>query len=165
MLNIQDENVLISWAFLAKSLEKFWRKKFKISLENLVVIFLLTVRNKACDRVGRTFQIVIGKFSRRKECQHVWSVKKDLKKLTMEDLKLPENSKLFINRSLCPYYKMLWSKSKKLHSLSKYIVFFISGDTIKIRVKENSSSLSITHVDDFSKHFPDVNLSPPSRTS
>ena len=83
----------------------------------------------------------------------------------MENLKLPGNSKLFINRSLCPYYKMLWSKSKKLHSLSKYIVFFISGDTIKIRVKENSSSLSITHVDDFSKHFPDVNLSPPSRTS
>ena len=156
MLNIQDENVLISWAFLAKSLEKFWRKKFKISLENLVVIFLLTVIRRA---------IVLVEHFRRKECQHVWSVKKDLKKLTMEDLKLPGNSKLFINRSLCPYYKMLWSKSKKLHSLSKYIVFFISGDTIKIRVKENSSSLSITHVDDFSKHFPDVNLSPPSRTS
>ena len=43
MLNIQDENVLIPWAFLAKSMEKFWRKKFKISLENLVAIFLLTV--------------------------------------------------------------------------------------------------------------------------
>ena len=47
MLNIQDENVLISWAFLAKSLEKFWRKKFKISLENLVAIFLLTVVRRA----------------------------------------------------------------------------------------------------------------------
>ena len=115
MLNIQDENVLISWAFLAKSLEKFWRKKFKISLENLVVIFLLTVIRRA---------IVLVEHFRRKECQHVWSVKKDLKKLTMEDLKLPENSKLFINRSLCPYYKMLWSKSKKLHSLSKIHRFF-----------------------------------------
>ena len=28
MTNIQDENVLISWAFLAKCLEKFWRRKF-----------------------------------------------------------------------------------------------------------------------------------------
>ena len=37
----------------------------------------------------------------------------------------------------------------------------ISGDT----VNENSSSLSITHVDDFGKHFPDADVSPPSRTS
>ena len=28
MPNIQDENVLILWAFLAKCLEKFWRRKF-----------------------------------------------------------------------------------------------------------------------------------------
>ena len=122
-------------------------------------------RIEACHRVGRTNDTVIVKFSRRKDCQHVWNVKKDLKKLTLEDLELPGNSKLFINRSLCPYYKMLWSKSKKLHSLSKIHSFFISGDTIKIRVNENSSPLSITHVDDFGKHFPDVDLSPPSRTS
>ena len=119
---------------------------------------------EACHRVGRANDTII-KFSRRKNCQHVWNVKKDLKKLTLEDLELPGNSKLFINRSLCPYYKMLWSKSKKLHSLSKQHSFFISGDTIKIRINENSSPLSITHVDDFGKHFPDVDLSPPSHTS
>ena len=81
-------------------------------------------RIEACHRVGRTNDTVIVKFSRRKDCQHVWSVKKDLKKLNLEDLELPGNSKLFINRSLCPYYKMLWSKSKKLHSLSKIHSFF-----------------------------------------
>ena len=64
-------------------------------------------RIEACHRVGRANDTVIVKFSRRKECQHVWSVKKDMKKLTLEDLELPGNSKLFINRSLCPYYKML----------------------------------------------------------
>ena len=122
-------------------------------------------RIEACHRVGRTNDTVIVKFSRRKDCQHVWNVKKDLKKLTLEDLELPGNTKLFINRSLCPYYKMLWSKSKKLHSLSKIHSFFISGGTIKTRVNENSSPLSITHVYDFSKHFPDVDLSPPSRRS
>ena len=113
-------------------------------------------RFEAYHRVGRTNDTVIIKFSKRKDCQHVWSVNKDLKKLTMEDFELPGNNKLFINRSLCPYYKMLWSKSKKLHSLSKIHSFFISGDTIKIRVNENSSPLSITHVDDFGKHFPGV---------
>ena len=122
-------------------------------------------RIEAWHHVGRTTDTVMVKFSKRKDCEHVWSVKKDLKKLTMEDLELHGNNKLFINRSLRPYYKMLWSKTKKLHSLRKIHSFSTSGDTIKIRVNENSSSLSITHVGDFGKHFPDVDLSPPSRTS
>ena len=120
---------------------------------------------EACNRVGRTSDTVIVKYSKRKDCQHVWSVKKGLKKLTAKDFELPGNNKVFINRSLCQYYKMLWSKSKKLYSLSKIHSSFISGDTIKIRVNENNSPLSITHIDDFGKHLPDVDLSPPSRTS
>ena len=76
----------------------------------------------------------------------------------MEDFELPGDNKLFINKSLCPYYKMLWPKSEKLHSLGKIHSFFISGDTIKVRVNENSSPLSITYVDDFGKHSPDVDL-------
>ena len=123
-------------------------------------------RIEACHRAGRTNNNVIVKFSRRKDCQHTWSVRNDLKKLIMKDLEENGNSKLFINRILCPYYKMLWSKSKKLHSHSKIHSFFISADTIKIRVNENSSLLlSITHVDDFGKYFPDVDLPPLSRTS
>ena len=122
-------------------------------------------RIEACNRVGRATDTVTAKFSKRKDCQRVWSVKKDLKKLTMEDLEFHGNNKLFINRNLCPYYKMLWSESKKLHNLSKIHSFFISGDTIKFKVNKNSSPLSITHVDDFGKHFPDVDLSPPSRTN
>ena len=120
---------------------------------------------EAYHRVGRTNGEVIVKFSRQKDCQHVWSVKKDLKKLILEELELPGNSKPFINRRFCPYYKMLWSKSKKLYNLSKIHSFFISGDTIKIRVNESSSPLSLTHVDNFGKHFPDVYLSRPSCTS
>ena len=53
----------------------------------------------------------------------VWQVKKDLQKMKMEDFDLPGNGKLFINRSVCPYYKVLWSKSKKLQNLAKFIVF------------------------------------------
>ena len=89
-------------------------------------------RTEACHRVGRATVTVIVKFSKRKDCQHVWSVRKDMKKLTMEDFELPGNNKLFINRSLCPYYKMLWFKSKKLHSLGKIHIFSVSGDTMMI---------------------------------
>ena len=158
-------NVLILWAFLKKCLERFWRSKFFEKNFGKLGCDISPDGIEACHCVGRTADTVIVKFSKRKDCQHVWSVKKDLKKLTMEDLELPGNSKLFINRSLCPYYKMLWSKSKKLHSLGKIHSFFISGDTIKIRVNENSSPSSIAHADDFGKHFPDVDLSPPSRKS
>ena len=49
--------------------------------------------------------------------------------MKMEDLDLPGSGKLFINRSLCPYYKVLWSKSKKLQNLGKIHSFSISGDT------------------------------------
>ena len=38
-------------------------------------------RIEACHRVGRTNDTVIVTFSRRKDCQHVWNVKKDLRKL------------------------------------------------------------------------------------
>ena len=80
-------------------------------------------RIEACHRVGRTNDTVIVTFSRRKDCQLVWSVKKDLKKLTLEDLELPGNSKLFINRSLCPYYKCCGLKAGNSIALVKYIVF------------------------------------------
>ena len=82
----------------------------------------------------------------------------------MEDFDLPGSSKLFINSSLCSYYKVLWSKSKKLHNLGKiYSFFFISGDTIKIKINESNPPLSVFYVDDFGYYFPDVNLSPHSR--
>ena len=77
----------------------------------------------------------------------------------MEDFGLPRQGKIFINSSLCPYYKMLWSKSKKLLTLGKINSFYISNGTIRIKISENSSLLSITHVDDFGKHFPDIDLS------
>ena len=82
----------------------------------------------------------------------------------MENVHLPGQNKLFINKNLCPYYKVLWSKSKRLHSLCKINSFFISGDTIKVKDSEISLPLSITHVDAFGKYFPDIDLSPPERS-
>ena len=81
----------------------------------------------------------------------------------MEDIDLTGSNKLFVNRSLCPYCKVLWSKSKKLHNLGKIHSFFISGDTVKIKINESSAPLPVTHVNDFGNYFPDVDLSPPSR--
>ena len=73
-------------------------------------------------------------------------------------------NKLFINRSLISNYKVLRFKSNKLRSLCNIFSFCISDDAIKIKVNENSSPLSITHVDDFGIYFPDVDLSPLERS-
>ena len=83
-----------------------------------------------CHRVGRHNKVII-KFSKRKDCQEIFSVKKDLSKLDMKEVDLPEGIQIFVNQSLCPYYKSLWLKSKKLRSLGKFHSFFISNSTIK----------------------------------
>ena len=41
-------------------------------------------------------------------------VKKDLKDLNLNNLDFPEGTRLFINDTLCPYYRVLWNKYKKL---------------------------------------------------
>ena len=79
----------------------------------------------------------------------------------MEDFVLPGQGKIFSNSSICPYYKMLWLKSKKLLFSEKIkAILYISNGRIRIKINENSSPLSITHVDDLEKYFHDINLSP-----
>ena len=80
-------------------------------------------RIDACHRISKKSSTVNVKFIKRKDCQQFSSVKKDLHKIKMEDINLPGQNKLFIDGSLCPYYKVLWSKSKKVHSLGKIFSF------------------------------------------
>ena len=86
--------------------------------EKMVAIFeklecnIPTERIEACHRISKKNPTVIVKFSRRKECQQ--DVKRDLQKMKMEDIDLPGQNKLFINKSLCAYYKVIWAKSKKI---------------------------------------------------
>ena len=66
--------------------------------------------------------------------------KKDLKDLTANDLDFPRGTKMFVNLSLCPCYRILWSKTKRLQSMGKRNSFFISGRTVKIETDEKSNS-------------------------
>ena len=82
----------------------------------------------------------------------------------MEDFGLCGQGKVFINSSLCPCHKIffffsIWSKSKKLLTLGKINIFYISNGTIRIKISENSFPLSVAHADDFGKHFCDIDLS------
>ena len=121
--------------------------------------------NDDCHRFGKNKDRVIVKFTRRKDCKQVFQVKKDLKDLTADDLDLPQGTKIFVNQSLCPYYRILWSKAKRLQSMGKINNFFISGGTVKVKIDENSKPLAITHLDDLAVNFPGADLSPSPKAS
>ena len=83
-----------------------------------------------CHRVGKRGTTIV-KFCKRKVSKQVLNVRKDLTNLSMEDLELAGQSKLHINESLCPYYRVLWSKSKSLHRMGKIFSYYVSNGTVK----------------------------------
>ena len=83
--------------------------------------------------MGKNSDRTIVKFSSRKDCEHTMRVKKDLKDLDATDLDLPAGTKLYINDSLCPYYRGLWNETKELWNKKKIFSYFtVSG----IRLQE-----------------------------
>ena len=111
-----------------------------------------------CHRVGNKGQTII-KFGKRKVSRQVLSVRKDLNKVKMSDIDLTGQSTLYINQSLCPYYRMLWSKTKTLYKKGKIDSFHVSNGNIKIRLQENVRPITISLTHDFIKYFPEVDLS------
>ena len=114
---------------------------------------------EACHRITKKNDSAIVKFSRRRDCQRVQSVKKNLQKLKMQGIGSTGDNKVFVNHSFCPYYHVLWSKSKVLLNMGKINRLMVSNGIVKVKISENSAPISIIHADDFTKHFPDIDLS------
>ena len=94
---------------------------------------------------------VIIKLSKRKNADKIRQVKNKLKSLNLESMGI--SSPIFINDSLCAYYKKLWAKCKKLW-LNKYIYgFWVLYGLIKIKVSESSLPVTITHDVDLENKF------------
>ena len=119
-----------------------------------------------CSQMSKKSDDALTKFSRQnKDCQHVLWVKKDPRNLNRKDLRFHGENKIYISRSLCQYYLMLWPESKNLLSMGKIYSFYIVGESIKIKICENSTPLAITRVNDSEYHFPDVDLLPTSTSN
>ena len=58
---------------------------------------------EACHKIEKDFDRTIVKFDKRKDCQQVMRVKKDLKNMTFTDIDLPVGTTLYLNESLCSY--------------------------------------------------------------
>ena len=95
---------------------------------------------------------VIIKMSRRKDGDKIPRAKKKLKGLNLSSIGI--NSAVYVNDSLCRYYKNLWAKCKKLW-LNKFIHgFWTSNGSIRLKLTETGNVRVITHDADLEKLFP-----------
>ena len=99
---------------------------------------------------------VIIKLSRRKDTNKICSEKKKLNGKNLTSLGI--NAPVYINGSLCIYYKKLWAKCKKLHNNKLIYAFWISNGSIKLKVSENVNIHVITHYVDLEELFPNNEL-------
>ena len=75
------------------------------------------------------------KFSKRKNANRIRKVKKNVKGMDLPSVCI--RSLVYINDSLCKYYKMLWRKWKKL-SVNKFIhSFWVSNGSIRLKLSDN----------------------------
>ena len=80
-------------------------------------------RIEACHRLTKS-DCTIVKFSRRKDYEHLMRIEKRLKNLNPTNLSFPEGTKIYVNDSLCPYYRGLWNECKKLWNNKKIYSYF-----------------------------------------
>ena len=87
-------------------------------------------------------------------CKTTKSEKGNCQGVQMERCKQSVDNPIFINDSLCRYYKCLWSKCKRIWT-NKYIHnFWVANGSVKIKAKENSKPNTISHITDLQKIFP-----------
>ena len=99
---------------------------------------------------------IIVKLSSSKYAKKIRLLKKGLKSMNLSSLSI--NSAVYINDNSFTYYKMLWSKCRKL-LLNTYIhSFWVANGTIKLKTVENGRVYAITHRNDLVELFPDNDI-------
>ena len=93
------------------------------------------------------------KLSRRKDSDEIRRVRSKLKTTDLKPIGI--TTPVYINDSLCFYYKKLWSKCKKLWTNKFIFGYWVSNGSIKIRISERSPVKVISHIVDLEKLFPD----------
>ena len=98
---------------------------------------------QACHCLKQKDRTIV-KFVNRKDCLKILRVKKELKSLDPTYLNFPENTKIFINESLCPYYRFIWNKCKKLRAIQKIHQFYMISGLICVKLEETGPSKIIS---------------------
>ena len=112
---------------------------------------------KAYHQLRKKVRMIV-KFVNRKDCTNILRLKKDLKHLDPSQLSFSEGTEIFINQSLCPYYKGIWNKSEKLRANQKLNQFYTINGIVCIKLEENDPSKSIAHMLDLVNLFSDIDI-------
>ena len=64
------------------------------------------------------------------------------------------SSPVFINDSLCNYYKRVWSKCRKLLNGGFMNGFWFTGRTFRLKLTESSPARNVSHLVDLEELFP-----------
>ena len=99
-----------------------------------------------CHRLGGIGRVIV-KLLNRKDAQNVLAEKHKLRSINFYDDNTNTNNKrkIFINQSLCPYYRKLYGMVKDLNKEGLIDSFWIANGTIKIRESSRWKPISITH--------------------
>ena len=112
---------------------------------------------QVCYRLKEKERTVV-KFANRKDSLQILRVNKQLKFLDPTELDFLENTKRFINESLCLYYRGIWNKCKKLRTIWKIHQFQMISGLIRVKLGETAPSKIFTHMVDLKEHFPDIDI-------
>ena len=96
------------------------------------------------------------KLSRQKDSDEIRRVRSKFKTADLKPMGI--TTPVYINDSLCFYYRKLWSKCKKLWTNKFIFGYRVSNGSIKIRISERSPVKIISHIVDLKKLFPDNTL-------
>ena len=108
--------------------------------------------------IKKIWMLAIGLRTRCELVLKVLKSKSDLQKLNTTNRDLPEGSRIFVNQSLCSYYRLLWSISKKSHGNDKIFGWYVSNWSIKTKLQENIRPIYISHMEDIKKYCHDVDF-------
>ena len=109
---------------------------------------------EACHRLNQKAnpKKVIIKLSKTKDVARVMNNEKKLKSMKPQNIGLPSGCKVYINESLCKYYKYVWWKCKLLQTRGSIQSFWVANGSIRFR-HQNDEVTSVTYFEDLERHF------------
>ena len=81
-----------------------------------------------------------------------------MKHLDPSKLSFSKGTKIFIDESLCPCYRGIWNKCKKLRENKKLHRFYTINGIVRVKLEENDPLKSITLMLDLANLFPDIEI-------
>ena len=110
-----------------------------------------------CHFLGEKKRTIF-KFVNRKDTLCIPRKKNMIKLLDATVLDFPEGEKIFINKSLHPYYRGIWNNCKKLRGKQKLHWFFTINGLVCVKLEEPSPIKIITHIVDLVNLLLDINI-------